>query len=81
MSYNQDAFTLYPNPNTGSFSITGDFSSETVFIEIFTLTGQLIYTKTFYNTTVIEINLGENISGLALVTLKTNSGIWRGVVL
>jgi hypothetical protein len=39
MSYNQDAFTLYPKPNTGSFSITGDFNSEIVIIEIYTLTG------------------------------------------
>jgi hypothetical protein len=80
MSYNQDAFTLYPNPNTGSFSITGDFSSEIVIIEIYTFTGQLVYSNTFSHASVIDISLSNAFTGLAVVTLKTAAGIWQGVV-
>ncbi len=80
MSYNQDAFTLYPNPNTGSFSITGDFNSAIVFVEIYTLTGQLVYSNTFSHVSVIDISLSNAFTGLAVVTLKTAAGIWQGVV-
>jgi hypothetical protein len=80
MSYNQDAFTLYPNPNTGSFSITGDFSSEIVIVEIYTLTGQLVYSNTFSHVSVIDISLSNAFTGLAVVTLKTAAGMWQGVV-
>ena len=80
MSYNQDAFTLYPNPNTGSFSITGDFNSEIVIIEIYTLTGQLVYSNTFSHVSVIDISLSNAFTGLAVVTLKTAAGMWQGVV-
>ncbi|HRF76794.1 MAG TPA: T9SS type A sorting domain-containing protein, partial [Chitinophagales bacterium] len=44
MSNGEDAFSIFPNPNHGSFNISGSISSETQ-IEIFNSLGQLIYTK------------------------------------
>lgn len=59
MMNGEDAFSIFPNPNNGSFNISGSISNETV-IEIVNSLGQLIYTKKLnslnYFTEAISIN-------------------------
>lgn len=79
-AFNLTEIQLYPNPNSGSFVISGSFNADLIFIEVHNLTGQLILNETFPGNSEIEITLPENFAGIAFVTLKTSHGIWRGVV-
>ena len=59
MMNGEETFSIFPNPNNGSFNISGSISNETV-IEIVNSLGQLIYTKKLnslnYFTEAISIN-------------------------
>jgi hypothetical protein len=70
MMNGEDAFSIFPNPNNGSFNISGSISNETV-IEIVNSLGQLIYTKKLnslnYFTAAISIN--NFVTGIYFVRL------------
>jgi len=61
------AITLYPNPNTGSFTITGEDINE---IEVFNLLGQSIYSVK--NPQTYTINLPNAAKGTFFVRITTS---------
>ena len=71
-------FSLYPNPNKGTFSlqfkeVVSDFN-----IEIFDVTGKVVYINEFYQNSdlVKEIKIQDEISkGIYFMNIKTNEGL------
>ncbi len=58
-----DNITIYPNPTTGIFNIV--FSKKGKFIiEIYNITGQLIYQQSFLNINVTQIDLSNSPPGV-----------------
>lgn len=71
-----DLVTLYPNPNTGNFSLeTQNLRIES--IEIYNSIGQVVYQKTIPNTFIssFDIQLKQPSNGMYLVKIQTQKGI------
>ncbi|NBC83611.1 MAG: T9SS type A sorting domain-containing protein [Bacteroidetes bacterium] len=69
---NHDLYTIYPNPNKGSFNISMNDYIEHALIEIFNNTGQKIYSQKVDNVAideVIKIDLKYMNTGLYLLNL------------
>jgi hypothetical protein len=49
-TFNEDVFTVYPNPTTGLISING-VSENGATIEVFDINGKLLYSQGNYQTT------------------------------
>lgn len=77
-SFTNSSFSVYPNPNKGSFSLqfkelVSDFN-----VEIFDVTGKMIYINEFYQNSdlVKEIKIQDEISkGVYFMNIKTNEGV------
>ena len=71
-------FSFYPNPNNGTFNLqfkelVSDFN-----VEIFDVTGKMIYVNEFYQNSdlIKEINIQNKISnGIYFMNIKTNEGL------
>ena len=72
-----DGFKLYPNPNTGSFTIEIENPSKDVSIEIFNLLGKLVKTiETNSSKSIYEIDL-NSASGMYWVRVKNGNSVWN----
>lgn len=59
-------FTIYPNPNNGSFKLTGNINSPTAELEVFNTLGRSVYKNTFaiFNSElnqVLDLNLNRGL--------------------
>ncbi len=74
------AFTIYPNPNTGSFHLQMEGeNNEQIYIRIINVLGQEIYTETIQSETEINYNIQLNQSienGMYLLEVKTSDKIY-----
>lgn len=72
--------TIQPNPNNGHFNINADFVKvlDNLEIQVYTLTGQKIYTTKYRNIDhlAIPIDLNENGSGIYLVRFIADKNQW-----
>lgn len=77
-TFSNSSFAVYPNPNQGTFNlqfkeIVSDFT-----VEIFDVTGKMIYINEFYQNSdlIKEIKIQDEISkGVYFMNVKTNEGI------
>jgi hypothetical protein len=77
-SFVENSFSLYPNPNKGSFTIefkelTGSYS-----IEVFDVTGQVVYNNNYEQSAnlVQTVNLQNAATGVYFVNIKTEQGLF-----
>lgn len=80
LSISSTELVIYPNPSNGQISINVAFSDGTAsIIQVFNLTGQLIYTESVSDAIgeliELEIDLSELGKSIYLVQLITNSGV------
>jgi hypothetical protein len=73
----ENNFSLYPNPNKGSFTIefkelTGSYS-----VEVFDVTGQTIYENNYDQSASLTqtINLQNTTTGVYFINIKTDNGL------
>jgi len=60
--FKQNAFKIYPNPNSGSFTIEKTENKEILTIEIFNQIGQIVYwTELMENLNTLDLNLPRGI--------------------
>lgn len=72
-----DAMLLYPNPNTGTFSLSAEKSLESV--EIYNLMGERVFAK-YYEIPTKQINIESSLSsGIYLVMIKTEDGKYTAI--
>ena len=72
-----DGFKLYPNPNTGSFTIEIENPAKEVSIEIFNLLGKLVKkVETSSSNSIYEIDL-NSAEGIYLVKIKNGLSVWN----
>lgn len=77
----EKSFKIYPNPNTGNFTIEIENPSKDASIEIFNLMGKLIKTvETSSSKSIYEIDL-NSADGIYLVKVKNNGVVWNKKVL
>ena len=68
-----DSFKVYPNPSSGSFSITSSlFSESSSQINLYDLSGRQVFTQKMSEQTVQDINLPSTISSGLFVLELTN---------
>lgn len=70
-----DAFSIYPNPNNGTFTVKlNSFSNQDINIEVYDIRGRYIFNNSYTNTTDFSetINLNNAQAGVYLV--KINDG-------
>ena len=76
---NEIVVQIMPNPNEGIFKLTlGNINSENILIEIYEITGQLIFNKEFtyfHYSTGLTINISDSPSGIYKLVVKSNSEI------
>ncbi len=73
-SMSEKSFVIYPNPNNGSFHITTENSSfNKLTVEVFTATGEKIYSNQFNAIDKINIRLPASFSGMANVVIQTGN--------
>jgi len=53
----EDKFLLFPNPTTGEFAISFDDTQESTTVRLLSFSGQLLESKTFNNTNLIELEV------------------------
>lgn len=73
-------FRVYPNPSKGIFSIEHDFQSKESSLEIFTLSGSLVYSEMIYQN-LHQLNLEHLPAGFYLVKLTSRDGINTGKII
>ena len=71
----QENFNIFPNPNSGIFTLEHNLNSE-IIINIFSLTGKLIKKETS-NQKVISIDLQDKSPGIYILHLKSNDQILK----
>jgi len=73
----QAQFSLYPNPSKGSFTLQFKDLSNSVFVEIFDVTGKTIYENNFSQSANLTqvINLDKPSSGVYFVNIKSDKGL------
>jgi len=62
-------FDLYPNPNTGVFTVYFDTEYKEVWVSISDLTGRTVYSRYYANTQRIPVSLNEP-AGVYLMTVR-----------
>jgi hypothetical protein len=67
----EEKHVLFPNPNSGRFSVNRPFGfhGNDVSLKIYNCEGNLIYTKTDCASTVIEVDISEQASGIYFLLL------------
>jgi len=66
-------FNVFPNPNTGKFTVTVKDPEESYHINVYNLIGQMVYhwESDDASSTTLEINLSKQPKGVYLVELDT----------
>lgn len=73
----QNQFSIYPNPNKGSFNIEFKNFVSSYSVEVFDVTGKTIYENNFDQSSnlVQAINLENTTSGVYFINIKSDKGI------
>jgi len=73
----QNYFSIFPNPNKGSFSIQFKESIGSYSVELFDVLGKTIYENNFEQNASLtqEITIPNAVTGVYFVNIKTNQGI------
>jgi hypothetical protein len=73
----QSQFSLYPNPNKGSFTIEFKELTNSFSVEVFDVTGKTIYENNYDQSAnlVQEINLDKPSSGVYFVNIQSDKGL------
>ena len=64
----QNSFSIYPNPNSGTFTINSNVSSERTMLEVYNNIGELIFSK--------ELNSGNGLINEEIIIKDISSGIY-----
>ena len=77
-SFTANAFSVFPNPNNGSFAIQMKENIENFEVNIYDILGRNIYTKTFNTNQNLQtpINLNGQSAGVYLVSIKNDHSIF-----
>lgn len=65
-------FSVYPNPTEGKITLEFESAQENLTVRIIALTGQLIHTESFFNSSNVEIELSAP-GGVYILELTDNS--------
>lgn len=70
-------FSLYPNPNKGSFTLEFKDMNDSYSVEVFDITGKIIYENNYSQSSnlVQTINLDKPASGVYFVNIKSDKGL------
>ncbi len=72
----ESTFNIYPNPNKGSFNIEFKELTNSYAVEVYDITGQVIYDNRFdVNSLVQTINLQNTSSGIYFINIKSDNGL------
>jgi len=73
----ENKFTLYPNPNKGSFTIEFKELANSFSVEVYDVTGKTIYENNYDQTANLAqvINLDNPTNGVYFVNIKSDNGI------
>ena len=73
----ENQFSLYPNPNKGSFTIEFKELANSFSVEVYDLTGKTIYENNFEQSSNLTqlINLDNPTSGVYFINIKSDKGI------
>ncbi len=76
-------FTIYPNPNNGTFFISNGGNASTVAMQVVDVQGKVVYTNSFNLTAGAqqEISLGNVETGVYLVRVVTNNKVINNTVI
>jgi uncharacterized repeat protein (TIGR01451 family) len=66
-------YTLYPNPNSGIFNLQFENLTGKALIEVYNITGQLVFSEVLNNSIIKTIDLSKQSKGIYLVKVKTDS--------
>jgi hypothetical protein len=70
----QKGIKIYPNPNTGSFTVETNEAKGNLYIEIYDAIGQIVHkVETFQSSTALNLKLAE---GIYLVRVKNESEVY-----
>ena len=69
-------FAFFPNPNNGEFNLRLQDGSTAASVSVVNLSGQEVFTTTL-NSSQTSINLGNVASGMYIVRVKTEQGIYQ----
>ncbi|OFX24269.1 MAG: hypothetical protein A2033_17140 [Bacteroidetes bacterium GWA2_31_9] len=75
-----NSINIYPNPNNGKFLLyLENFESKNYELQIFDITGQIIYSKNYENTVVLaeNIDISEFGSGVYLVKISDGNKVFH----
>lgn len=79
-NYDQVRIAMYPNPNNGVFDITLSNNSVLESVNIYDVTGRLVFEKNNVNDEILKINLSGSNSGIYTVVVKSDSGIFNSKI-
>ncbi len=68
LTSDQNPFSIYPNPNSGTFTINANVFSERTMLEVYNNIGELIFSK--------EMNTGHGLINEVIVIKDISSGIY-----
>jgi hypothetical protein len=73
----ENQFSLYPNPNKGSFTIEFKELANSFSVEVFDITGKTIYENNYEQSSnlIQVINLDNPSSGIYFVNIKSDNGM------
>lgn len=73
----QNKFSIYPNPTKGSFTIEFKDLTDSYSVEVFDMTGQMIYENNYAQSSNLSqvINLEKPASGVYFVNVKSDKGL------
>ena len=72
------AYRVFPNPNSGKFSISSPFSNQKITIKITNVLGDVVWEATqsnLNNGNVTEVNFNKEPNGVYFVTIQEGNGI------
>ena len=73
----ENEFSLYPNPNKGSFTIEFKELANSFSVEVYDITGKTIYENNYEQSSnlIQDINLQNPTSGVYFINIKSDKGI------
>ncbi|MDI1318387.1 zinc-dependent metalloprotease [Flavobacterium sp.] len=73
----QKEFSIYPNPNNGTFTIEFKELANSFSVEVFDISGKIIYENNYDQSAnlIQEINLNKPASGVYFVNIKSDKGL------